>query len=485
MLSRLNFTPTFTALPDTMWPLNLLAVLLSLAASAVAASDSGDCEVLGKPSRAAGLLQLKDGDDKAQKTTVSTSDASHHGGSGDPTDTEEDDLEDTKADAGVAHQRNEGKSSEGLVQKDGKVEEGTEMEEDSEISGCRRRRRRRRRSVQTLDKECWYHIFSDSAFEGGWMNYEMGDGLCDDLTTYNSGYYDNMISSGLAGVSPGCKLTVYDSAACSGSNSWDIVDGTSSPTAVTKSYNQFDSWNWSDKITSWKCTCFIALLQEDQDVFHATANASHHGGSGDPTDTEEDDLEDTKADAGVAHQRNEGKSSEGLVQKDGKVEEGTEMEEDSEISGCRRRRRRRRRSVQTLDKECWYHIFSDSAFEGGWMNYEMGDGLCDDLTTYSSGYYDNMISSGLAGVSPGCKLTVYDSAACSGSYSWDIVDGTSSPTAVTKSYNQLDFWNWTDKITSWKCTCHSFLLQENQDAIHATANASHHAGSGDPSDDDD
>ena len=286
MLSAGSISPSiFTARPDTMWLVNLLAVLLSLAASAVAASDSGDCEALGKPSRAAGLLQLKDGDDKEQKTIVSTSNASHHGGSGDPTDTEEDDLEDTKADARVAHQRNHGKSPEGLVQKDGKVEEGTEMEEDTGISSCRRRRRRRRRSIQTLNKQCFYHIFSGTAFEGSWMNYEMRDGLCDDLAQYNSGSWNNRISSGLAGVSPGCKLTVYDTAACSGSSGWDIVDGTSSSTAVTKSYNQFDSWE--DKITSWKCSCHSFLLQEDQDAIHATANSSHHGGSGDPSDDDD------------------------------------------------------------------------------------------------------------------------------------------------------------------------------------------------------
>eukprot|EP00435_Cladocopium_sp_Y103_P001748 s3267_g1.t1 len=278
------FFPPFTAPPDTMWLVKLLAAFLSLAASAIPASDSGDCEALGKPSRAAGLLQLKDGDDKKHKTTVSTSDASHHGGSGDPTDTEEDDSEDTKPVAGVAHQRKEGKTSNGLVQKDGKVEEGNEVEEESTIFDCRRRRRRRRRQVQTLNKQCWYHIFGDTNYEGSWMNYEMSDGLCDDLTNYNSGYYNNMISSGLAGVSPGCKLTVYDAGACGGS-SWDIVDGTSSATAVTKNYNHYNSW--SDKITSWKCTCHSFLLQEDQDANHATANASHHGGSGDPSDDDD------------------------------------------------------------------------------------------------------------------------------------------------------------------------------------------------------
>lgn len=125
-------------------------------------------------------------------------------------------------------------------------------EEGTEIFDCRRRRRRRRRQTNTLNKKCWYQMWSDSMYEGAWLNYEMGDNLCDDLSAYNSGYYDNKLSSGLQGATPGCKIMYYDSTDCSGSAMY-TVDATSSAVAVTVNKNNFDSM--SDKISSIYCTC--------------------------------------------------------------------------------------------------------------------------------------------------------------------------------------------------------------------------------------
>lgn len=39
-------------------------------------------------------------------------------------------------------------------------------EEGTEIFDCRRRRRRRRRQTNTLNKKCWYQMWSDSMYEG-------------------------------------------------------------------------------------------------------------------------------------------------------------------------------------------------------------------------------------------------------------------------------------------------------------------------------
>ena len=165
--------------------------------------------------------------------------------------------------------------------------EGGQATEESEIFGCRRRRRRRRRQDQTLNKQCWYQVYLNSMHEGGWMNYAMGNNLCDDLSAYNNGWYNNKLSSGLFGATPGCKLVVYEATTCSGTN-WVVVDATSSSVAVTRNRDNLD--DWSNKISSFYCTCTSSLLQDDHDADNTTGNATggHHTDIGDPEDEGED-----------------------------------------------------------------------------------------------------------------------------------------------------------------------------------------------------
>eukprot|EP00435_Cladocopium_sp_Y103_P073027 s27_g42.t1 len=119
----------------------------------------------------------------------------------------------------------------------------------------RRRRRRRRRQINTLNRKCWYQMWEDENFEGGWLNYEMGNNGCDDLTSYNSGSWNKIMDSGLAGASPGCKISVYESGDCSGT-AHVLADATSSSSnAYTKNMNHLSDIGMGDKISSLGCTC--------------------------------------------------------------------------------------------------------------------------------------------------------------------------------------------------------------------------------------
>lgn len=164
-----------------------------------------------------------------------------------------------------------------------------------------------------------------------------------------------------------------------------------------------------------------------------------------------------------------------LQLKDEEDKQSGAVEEDEGIFGCRRRRRRRRRQSQTLNKKCWYQVWKDSDFEGSWLNYEMNDGLCDDLSAYAGGSYNNVLSAGLAGAEPGCQLLAHDASDCTGS-SWTMADATSSNVGVTMNYPNFDGWSWTDKISSFYCSCSSSLLQQGERGSHTKANATHHTG---------
>ena len=324
------------------------------------------------------------------------------------------------------------------------------VEEDSGFFDCRRRRRRRRRQVNTLNKKCWYQVWWDSAFEGSWMNYEMSAGLCDDLSTWNGGSWNNKASSGMGGATPGCQLKAHDATACSGTG-WEVADATSSGVAVTKVYNNFDS-AWSDKISSFYCSCSSSLVEEGE---AGHVNGTRRSG-GSTSESAELRLEDAKTEA----RHEEGTSSEDMVEEDSKI-----------VNSCRRRRRRRRRQVNTLNKKCWYQVWWDSAFEGSWMNYEMSAGLCDDLSTWNGGSWNNKASSGMGGATPGCQLKAHDATACSGT-GWEVADATSSGVAVTKVYNNFDS-AWSDKISSFYCSCSSSLVEEGE-AEHV--NGTRHSG---------
>lgn len=118
----------------------------------------------------------------------------------------------------------------------------------------RRRARRRRRQINTLNRKCWYQMWEDENYGGGWLNYEMGNNGCDDLTAFNSGAWDKIMNSGLAGASPGCKISVYESSDCSGT-AHVLADATSSSNAYVKNMNHLSDIGMGDKISSFGCNC--------------------------------------------------------------------------------------------------------------------------------------------------------------------------------------------------------------------------------------
>lgn len=118
----------------------------------------------------------------------------------------------------------------------------------------RRRARRRRRQINTMNRKCWYQMWEDENYGGSWLNYEMGNNGCDDLTAYNSGAWDKIINSGLAGASPGCKMSVYESSDCSGT-AHVLADATSSSNAYVKNMNHLSDIGMGDKISSFGCNC--------------------------------------------------------------------------------------------------------------------------------------------------------------------------------------------------------------------------------------